>query len=219
MDEWGEYTIDAAENICIQSNGVIEAIQNNNPAIASILVEAFEENSEEEDEEDEIPRFDWAAAGACLGNSETVKHLELRVNEFDSRQNVRIFCNGLVVNRSIQHLVIRCGFEDVYDQNISRVVETLTDELFKDLRPFFEHNTQLVSIEFEYSREGCYFVAGIREALESCSTLKAIKLIEYVSQYRNDEELDKLFQVICMKQGLRHISLEGCILSKLSCLI
>jgi hypothetical protein len=59
MDEWGEYTIDAAENICIQSNAVIEAIQNNNPAIASILVEAFEENSQEEDEEDEIPRFDW----------------------------------------------------------------------------------------------------------------------------------------------------------------
>lgn len=114
MNEWGEHTIDAEKIICIRNDGVIEAIQNNNPAITSIIVEAFDDDSEDE-EEGEFFRVDWAAAGACLGYSETVKYLELKVDEYDSSENIQIFCTGMVLNQSIEHLVIRCGFEEGYN--------------------------------------------------------------------------------------------------------
>lgn len=43
IDEWGNYIMKRGDEICIERDGVIENIQQNNPAITAVLVTADQE--------------------------------------------------------------------------------------------------------------------------------------------------------------------------------
>ena len=110
MNEWGQYEIKDSDKISIRNNGVVEAIRNGHPAFTNISLDGLE-GWDTEDEEDHIERIDWAAVGECLGSSKVVEYLEVRIKEYDSRDNIQLLCRGLQNNRSIRALVIRCYLE------------------------------------------------------------------------------------------------------------
>jgi hypothetical protein len=139
MDEWGECTIKSGDTFPINQEGVIRCIGDNDPAITSVVADGLYSITDEDLDEDEvIPLTDWAAAGQCIGESKHIKHLELRVSDMDSQDNVKLFCGGLVANRSIQALVIRCYDDEGYGTGDERFI-ALIDELFKALLPLTVH--------------------------------------------------------------------------------
>jgi hypothetical protein len=155
---------------------------------------------------------DWAAAGRCIGESKHIKHLDLRVDEMDSRDNVKLFCSGLVANRSVQALVIHCCDDEGYGAGDERFI-ALIDELFKALLPLFEKNIHLESLSIILP-DDFVIVESIYSAFEACQSLKSIRI-----SVINCENPDRLIEIICQKRGLRHLSFHWCSLSKNACVM
>jgi hypothetical protein len=215
MDEWGECTIKSGDTFPINQEGVIRCIGDNDPAITSVVADGLYSITDEDLDEDEvIPLTDWAAAGQCIGESKHIKHLELRVSDMDSQDNVKLFCGGLVANRSIQALVIRCYDDEGYGTGDERFI-ALIDELFKALLPLFENNRSLESLAIDFP-DDFVIVESIYSAFEACQSLKSIRISACQS---NSEKLDILVEIICRKRGLRHLSFHWCSLSKNACVM
>jgi hypothetical protein len=171
----------------------------------------YPSEDEDLDGDEVIPMNDWAAAGRCIGESKHIKHLDLRVDEMDSRDNVKLFCGGLVANRSVQALVIRCDDEG-YGAGDERFI-ALIDELFKALLPLFEKNIHLESLSVILP-DDFVIVESIYSAFEACRSLKSIRI-----SVNNCENPDRLIEIICQNRGLRHLSFHWCSLSKNACVM
>eukprot|EP00956_Cyclotella_meneghiniana_P023076 scaffold44423_cov48-Cyclotella_meneghiniana.AAC.2 len=118
----------------IDRPGVIEAIQNNNPAITSVRIDI--DFPHEESERRTMGEVDWEVVGQCLAISQHVKCLHLFLaDEVWSPDDMRAFCRGLNLNRSIKMLEIYC--------------KDNTTEVFQLLLPFFNNNTSLVLVDIE----------------------------------------------------------------------
>eukprot|EP00956_Cyclotella_meneghiniana_P033300 scaffold94953_cov58-Cyclotella_meneghiniana.AAC.2 len=197
LNEWGEY-VGNQDNISIFSPGVIEAIQNNDPAIKSVFV------SVNDDEDPDM--VDWHAAGQCLGNSKYVTHLSLTIepNDVWSADDKRDFCRGLNQNRSIEASEI-C-FIDITSTEIELLL------------PFFANNTKLVFIDmniFDFSDEVFCprrFHDSIGNALRACQSVKSIRICSdiFAANYA-------AIQAICEMKGLLHLSFGDYYFSEQCC--
>ena len=95
IDEWGNYIMKRGDEICIERDGVIENIQQNNPAITAVLVTADQET---------IGLVDWAAVGKSIGGSRHITSLDFHLDEtILNPPDAQAFWGGLALNRSIEN--------------------------------------------------------------------------------------------------------------------
>ena len=91
INEWGEY-IRSTERVDMADDGVIQNIENNNPAITYVYASLTSE------------AIDWRAAERCIANSKYLKHLQLRCTAYKHS-----FCKDLALNKSLEILELQIG--------------------------------------------------------------------------------------------------------------
>jgi hypothetical protein len=183
MNEWGRYNQRREDaRVSLHQENVIEAIQDDNPSITSVQVPLKSEL-----------QIDWGAAGKCLGNSTHVKHLDLNIVDLVN-SNLSLFCEGLVLNRSIESLGIQ-------------LCEGAMHICFVQLLTFFSNNTKVTCLSLTISEE---LDESVIDAIESCTSLKSISVCFHNLIGRC---MDRAIEVIFKKQRLQHISLSNCFIS------
>ena len=193
MNDWGEYDLEKLE-VDMRSEGVLQAIKNNNPAITAVRLTV-----------NATDYCCWADVGEYIGKSDYVRHLKLLFDEdFPSQEDVRVFCKGLACNNSIKSLEIAGTPEDDFPINASK--------LFEYLLPFFANNEILEMIELGWIQNPSQ--DQIVQAIDTCLALKSVKIVCCVQE----DHLEALTRAICKKSELQHLSINDCTLTKRSCL-
>eukprot|EP00956_Cyclotella_meneghiniana_P032182 scaffold87370_cov37-Cyclotella_meneghiniana.AAC.1 len=191
LDEWGNYIQRREDVLSINDDGVMEAIQNNNPAITAVRVDV----GYDDDEATEIS--DWGAVGRYLGSSRHVKHLNLEFWGIIDSLDLKSFCDGLAINTSVESLMIKLSFDDDYNDR----VDSFPAVLFSGLLPFFKNNSNLIAVDFllHYS---IFLTDGVNEVISASSSLKAIKI------KGREHCLENIVTAISKNEGVRHITID-----------
>jgi hypothetical protein len=194
LDEWGEYAGNK-ELVDICQDGVMEAVQKHNPAITSVSVRFRSLRGENVD-------IDWEAAGLCVGKS---LHLRRLLVDFEGPQErIQSFCEGMVLNRSIEALEVHFDGDDV----------NFLEETIQSLQPFFSSINKLVSVKFVsgYEMQERFIPTnGIQMAIDACQSLKSITIDTFC-------DVGALAQSICRKPGLSHVSFHDSRISHSTCI-
>ena len=194
LDEWGEYAGNK-ELVDICQDGVMEAVQKHNPAITSVSVRFRSLRGENVD-------IDWEAAGLCVGKS---LHLRRLLVDFEGPQErIQSFCEGMVLNRSIEALEVHFHGDDV----------NFLEETIQSLQPFFLSINKLVSVKFmsgNQRQERFIPTNGIQMAIDACQSLKSITIDSFC-------DVGALAQSICRKPGLSHVSFHDSRISHSTCI-
>jgi hypothetical protein len=153
-------------------------VLNRDPTITSICVKSNYFNNE-----DVTNEICWGAAGRSIGKSHYVKVLKLYLESFD-HVGLLAFCRGMAVNRSIQRLDLELpGVVEPTD------VATCESEIFfKEMRPFFEDNTNLVCVDIRYG-ENIWMTLSMKQAF--CAS-KSLKELSIKSNRLRDRELSTM---------------------------
>ena len=167
MDEWGKYVEILYDYnwIALEHDGVIEAIQNDDPAINAVVVGEMDMIIEEE-------------IGQYLGNSTHLKYLMMydSCRAFRSPENRRQFYEGLAASRSLKFLEI-CS-------RSSRDVCPV--DTFEQFVPLVQNNNNLESIVLDDRYTG----ASAKAILEACSAQKIA--LKFWKGDNLDEAIDTL---------------------------
>eukprot|EP00956_Cyclotella_meneghiniana_P021383 scaffold38911_cov36-Cyclotella_meneghiniana.AAC.1 len=198
LDEWGDYIQRKEDVIRIKDDGVLEAIQNNNPAITAVSVHV--------DEEDDDDISDWGAVGRHLGNTTHVKHLYLEFFEIMNSLDLSSFCDGLAVNTSVESLQMQLCFTYNDDDDYNARLDSFPDDLFRKLLPFFKNNNNLIAVDV-WVNHG-FPTESVNDVVSASSSLKSIKIEGY------DHCLENLVMIISKKGEVRHITINSGFLSE-----
>lgn len=100
FDEWGECVVKDEDIMSVNTDGLLDGIQQNNPAISAVRVNFVIDNT--------VDDWDWAAAGNGIGSNRYLwfVYLRLDIREVMPHEDVQAFFGGLALNRSIQALSI-----------------------------------------------------------------------------------------------------------------
>lgn len=214
MNEWGDCDVKDQDWIRLERPNVIQNILIDNPAISSVAVGGLPED------EEEMSLVDWEAAGRCIMENTQIKHLKFVYfyGAFRSIDDARAFFRGLVQNRYIKTLEMWFGTVWEDDPDIMILLERLLEnELFNDiLMPFFQHNTNLESLQLDIEQFEQHDVAArnISTAIDACPSLKS----NTFSCGDRDVDMEVVIRAICRKPGVQHIQIYHCMLSRSSCL-
>jgi hypothetical protein len=209
IDEWGKCVVKEEDTMCLDADGVLDSIQQNNPAITAVHIFLYKEEDSllESDYAHEYNvNIDWAIAGRSIGSNEHITFLKLEIG-YLNQTDAEAFFGGLALNRSIQALKIvdNISFDDP-DKDGSIVRFTL----FKALVPFFQRNTNIQVFDLTYDERPCP-VGCIKDILTAAKSLKSIEisLVSYV-------DWKETIQTI-VEKGLVHLSLNGGCYSRTAC--
>jgi hypothetical protein len=136
IDEWGKFVKEEDIFMCMETNGVLDGIRQNNPAITAVEV-------------DSVDYYDanivWAAAGNGIGSNRYLRFLCVRAGRLTDLEDVQAFFGGLALNRSIQALRIILEYPD--DDGDDYIPSTKT--IFENLLRWFQFNDNLQVFDFE----------------------------------------------------------------------
>jgi hypothetical protein len=182
----------------METDGVLNGIQQNNPAITAVHLDVFDEAVD-----------DWAAAGNCIGSNRYLRFLSLGMNAMD-RVHLEAFFGGLALNRSIQALKIGLSYWDDYDGQDSYI-----KEVFEALLRWFQFNDNLQVFDLWCSHEDSNVNAAvssrIKDAILACPSLKSIQLC------CRQADWGVIARSISAKSKIQHLSLTGGFLSRDAC--
>lgn len=180
----------------------LRALRLDDPYLTALFVYKFHNIDEKE-------------AGRCIGENTHLKKLAIkgepvaRIDDEIDEQHARVFgfLVGIENNRSLEHLVIRSCHLDYG-----------SSETFAKLSPFFEHNTNLHSIEIKDCDIGDAGTRDLASALSKRCNKESLQRINLLGNLAGDDSATELVEVLAGYSNLEDISLKENNIGSKACL-